>query len=93
MSRNGGYKIIDLKNKELKINVGMVYDGIYDEIESTRKPLLISGLNIDGDEYHDFYSTPIVSSGSIFIIPVMGTDGVTHHIEVADTDVLTIKEL
>lgn len=92
MSRNGGYKIINLENKELKLNVGMVYDGIYDEIEGSRKPLLISGLNIDGDEYHDFYSTPIVSNGS-FIIGVMGTKGLTHQIEVADTDVVTIKKL
>lgn len=87
MSRKGGYKIIDLKNKPLKLNIGMVYDGIYEEIESTTKSILISGLNIDGEEIKDFYCVP----------RLQGTDYIftyaNYTLTIKDTDVVTIGTL
>ena len=89
MSRKGGYKIIDLKNKELQIGVGMVYDGIYDAIESTTKQILISGLNIDGLEVNDL---PViftsVESSYQAIIPLSTGD---KYINVNDNDVVIIN--
>lgn len=49
----GGYQIIDLKGKNLTVDVGMVYEGIYDLIEGTNKAILISGLVVGGVEYDD----------------------------------------
>lgn len=83
----GGYKIIDLKDKELTLSVGMTYDGIYDAIEGTRKPLLISGLNIAGVEYKDFYALPKVNQSS-YVITI---DGYT--ITIQDTDVVTVATI
>lgn len=90
MSRNGGYKIIDLKNKELKDggDVGVVFEGIYDAIEGTRKPLLISGLNIDGKEIHDFYGLPYLE-GTNYVIVVPGSlDTFEYNLTINDNDVV-----
>ena len=43
----GGYKIIDLKNKNHTPGVGMVHNDIYDEVEATKKPILLN-FNIGG---------------------------------------------
>ena len=65
----GGYQIIDLENKYLTINVGMVYEGVYEQIENTTKPILISGLAIEDTAYSDLYSYPKVDgSDYVFII-------------------------
>lgn len=80
----GGYQIIDLKNKELTSGVGMVYEGIYDKVEGTRKAILISGLNVGGTEYHDTFVELTVNStnfeGTIY--------GKT--ITISDEDVVTV---
>lgn len=90
MSRNGGYKIIDFKNKELSIGVGMIYDGIYDAIEGTRKALLISGLNIGGEEYHDIYVQPYLE-GSNYCFDVINNDNTSYLVTIQDTDVVTVS--
>lgn len=82
--QKGGYQIIDLKNKQLTSGVGMVFDGIYDQIEGTRKTILISGLNLGGKEYHDTF-VDLVSSGSIFQGTIFG-----HTITINDVDVVTV---
>ena len=51
----GGYQIIDLKGKNLTTDVGMVYEGIYELIEGTTKPILLSGIQVDDTEYQDVY--------------------------------------
>ena len=62
----GGYKIIDFKDSPLKVGgEAITIGGIYDTVEvSYRKPLLLSGLNIDGVEYNDVYATPTISGGN-----------------------------
>lgn len=81
----GGYQIIDLENKELTLGVGMVYNGIYDKVEGTRKPILISGLNIGGVEYHDTY-VDFTVSGTNFVGSVYG-----KNITISDVDVVTVS--
>lgn len=80
----GGYQIIDLKNKILTSGVGVVYDGIYDKVEGTRKPILVSGLNVGGTEYHDSF-VDFTVSGTTFTGTIYGKT-----ITIADTDTVTV---
>lgn len=89
MSKNGGYKIIDLKNKELSVGVGMVFDDIYDAIEGTKKALLISGLNIEGHEYHDIFVQPYTEGGN-YCFDVINNDDTSYLVTIEDTNVVTI---
>lgn len=56
----GGYQIIDLKGANLVQEVPVKIEGIYDKIEGTTKPLLFTGVVIDGKEYRDIYPTVAV---------------------------------
>lgn len=88
MSKNGGYRIIDLQNKQLTQEVGMIYPGIHSAIEGTRKRIVFSGLNIGGTEYHDIEAVPTVSGTSfVFNVP-LGASTLT--ITVTDVDALTV---
>lgn len=82
----GGYQIVDLKNVNHELSVGMVHEGIYDIIESTRKPILLSGIHIDDKEFHDSYANFSVS-GTNFVATVYG-----YTITIEDTDVVTITQ-
>lgn len=86
----GGYQIIDLENRDLRNNVGMQYEGIYEKIEGTRKPLLISGLHLQGVEYHDMFVFPVVV-GSAFVMHILldASNNSFIEIKVEDTDVVT----
>lgn len=59
----GGYQIIDLKNTPLN-STAVVIEGVYAKIEGTRKPLLLSGININGTEYHDAFVTAKVNASN-----------------------------
>lgn len=60
MSRKGGYKIIDLKGLDFSSN--MVIDGIHESIEDNYgKPLLFSGIVIDGVEKDDVFTNAVVN--------------------------------
>ena len=82
--KKGGYQIIDLENKSLKVGVGIEYPYIYDKIEGTTKPILLSGINIVGTELHDAF-VEFKASGSSFVANAYG-----YVFTVADTDVLTV---
>lgn len=83
----GGYQIIDLENKELTLATGMVFEGIYDKIEGTRKPILISGINIEGTEYHDTF-VELTVSGSSYVGTIYG-----KNISITDVDVVTVSNI
>lgn len=44
----------------------MEYPDIYDKIEGTTKPILLSGINVGGTELHDAF-VEFKASGSSFI--------------------------
>lgn len=69
----GGYKIIDFKNSPLTSGgEAVTIEGIYDTVEASyRKPLLLSGLKIDGTERNDVYATPTLS-GSDYVFTAYG---------------------
>lgn len=88
----GGYQIIDLENRDLRNNTGTQYEGVYEKIEGTRKAVLISGLNVQGVEYHDMFVFPVVQ-GTAFVmhIPVDMSNNSFIEIKIEDTDVVTAK--
>lgn len=65
--KNGGYKIIDLHDNNLTA-VGTTIKGIYEAIENSyRKPLLLSGVVIDGVEKNDAFVVAEAGAGSYTI--------------------------
>lgn len=87
MSLKGGYKIIDLKGVDVTKNTMMI-EGIYESIESNYgKPLLISGIIIDGVEKDDVFVQATLN-GTAYEFELYG-----YTIQVQDTDVVGIKEI
>lgn len=84
----GGYQIIDLENRNFTPGVGQVFNGIYEKIEGTRKPILVSGIRISGVELHDTY-VDFVLQGSAFTTKV-SLGGMTATVTIEDTDVVTV---
>ena len=82
----GGYKIIDLKNTPFEVGgATMMIEGIYDSIEgSYRKPLLVTGLVMDGRECNDVFVTPMMESTN-YVLTAYG-----KNIVITDTDAVTI---
>lgn len=59
----GGYKIINFKGIPLNKESKVIIKGIYDSIENSyRKPLLFSGVNINGVIYPDMFIQAILTS-------------------------------
>lgn len=86
----GGYQIINLNEHAHTSGVGAIHEGIYDRIEGTRKPILLSGIVVDGVEYHDTYIFPCVN-GTNFVA-VVGENPTTNKrivINIQDNDVVT----
>lgn len=85
----GGYQIIDLQNKPLS-GVGMQYEGLYEKIEGTKKPILLSGLNVDGTEYHDAFVNINVDGGNfVLTYPIFTGELSSIIITIEDTNVVT----
>lgn len=61
----GGYKLIDLRNVDLKTGVGATIGGIHGSIESSyRKPLVLTGVVLDSVEVSDLFVNVTVDSGN-----------------------------
>ena len=64
MSKNGGYKIIDLRGRPLTGDAQTI-PGIYEEIEGNYyKSLLLSGVNVGGVERPDLYTGASLSGAN-----------------------------
>ncbi len=81
----GGYQIIDLKDVNLTLGTGATFKGVYNQIEGTRKAILVSGLNIGGTEYHDTFVDFTVSNTS-FTGTIYGKT-----ITITDEDLVTVS--
>lgn len=82
----GGYQIINLGGVAHTLNIGMQHENLYGRIEGTQKPILLSGLNIGGFDYHDVYVEPKVV-GSSYVIEAYG-----YSISINDNDVVVINK-
>lgn len=86
----GGYQIINLNDHAHTSGVGAIHDGIYDKIEATRKPILLSGITVDAIEYHDTFIFPCVNGTNY--VAVVGINPTTNQeiiINIQDNDVVT----
>lgn len=88
MSRNGGYKIVDLKSQAFTSGQESSLDGLYERIKSAHgKATLISGLVVSDVVYGDFfapftlnatdYVTSVVISNNTISIRVTADDNIT----------------
>lgn len=63
--KNGGYKIIDLKDTNLVSGVGVTISGTHEAIENSyRKPLLLANITIGGVEKNDAFVAFTVASNT-----------------------------
>lgn len=86
----GGYQIIDLNNFDHRSNIGAMHEGIYEKIEGTHKPILLSGIVLNGTEYHDTFIFPCVNGSNY--VAVVGVNPTTNEqivINIEDTDAVT----
>lgn len=90
MSKKGGYKIIDLKHTDfLSLEVGVVLAGIYASIESSyNKPLMLSGIVIDGVEKNDVYIEELKVVDGSFVFKAYG-----YEITIDDEDNVDAVEI
>lgn len=89
----GGYQIINLNDHPHTTGVGVTHEGIYDKIEGTRKPILLSGIVVNDVEYHDTYIFPTVNGTNY--VAVVGRNPTTNEeivINVQDNDVVTFTK-
>ena len=86
----GGYKLIDLeKNDMLSIEVGVVIKGIHKAIESSYgKPLLLTGIVIDGVEKNDVYIEELKVVDGSFVFKAYG-----YEITIDDEDNVEAVEI
>lgn len=85
MSKKGGYKIIDFKETPFVTGGSPItVDGIYYTVEASyRKPLLLSGINIDGIGRNDVYALPTLSGSNYVFIAYGKTITITNKDEVS----------
>ena len=61
----GGYQVIDLEHRDNRDDIGMVYNGVYNEIDKTRKAIVLSNILLDGVEYGNTY-VELTKEGSAY---------------------------
>lgn len=90
MAIKGGYKLIDLKESKLTIGGGGVtVKGIYNSIENSyNKPLILTGINIGGDERNDVFIVFSVDSGN-YVANISATEKIT----ITNADLVTITTI
>lgn len=100
MSKNykGGYKLISLdKIDMLEIEVGVVIAGIHKAIESSYgKPLLLTGIVIDGVEKNDVYVGEYKVVDGSFVIKAYGyeiTISADDEVEAVEIHVPVVKSV
>lgn len=81
----GGYQIINLDGVVHNDGSGVTHEGIYERINATQKPIMFSGININGVDYHDCYVEPKVK-GSNYEFKIYG-----YKVTVTNSDVVTFK--
>lgn len=87
----GGYQIIDLENKgfDPEDPKSFVIKGVYDKIEGTRKPIMITNLVFaDFEIRNQFVDMYLVDS--VYYCTVRQSSGVILKISINDDDLVTV---
>lgn len=88
MNIKGGYKLIDLKDSKLTVGSegGVTVEGIYNSIKNSyNKPLILTGINIDGIERNDIFIDFAVVSDS-YVANISATEKIT----ITSADLVTV---
>ena len=96
--KNGGYVIVDLGGVNFKYDTPVKIDGIYNKIKGGTKPLLFSGVVIEGTAYRDRFVSPEIT-GNNYIVPISnanfssGPATMTYNkwLQVSNNDTVTAK--
>lgn len=90
MAIKGGYKLIDLKDSKLTVgDDGVTVKGIYNSIENSyNKPLILTGINIDGVEKNDVFIDFADESGS-YVANISATKKIT----ITNADLVTVTTI
>lgn len=83
----GGYQIINLGNKELT-DEATIIKGVYNLIEGTKKPILLTNVNVGGTEIHNFFPQVHINDGN-FELPWIMSASAVGRIIVNDDDEVT----
>lgn len=87
MSKKGGYKIVSLGGLDLT-GEDLALSGLYNALKlSYGKPILLSGIVIDGEKMKDIYVTVDEDTDEISIKHVYG-----YNLTVDDEDAITVEE-
>ncbi len=85
----GGELIIDLKNVNHTLGVAVNHPGIYDLIESTRKPVCLCNFVVAGLEKQDIWLTGLEAVGDTYkAIIILAAQN--YNILITNTDDVTI---
>lgn len=70
----GGYHIVDFKNSKFTIEKATnIIDGVYESIEgSYEKPLVLTGLNFNSNEYKDVFISVRIEDSKYIIDSLYG---------------------
>ena len=86
----GGYQIIDFNGYDFtSANHSVVIDGIYEKIEGTMKPILLTGVVLDGVEQRNAFVNLEVYEGTYRIMSSYYSGGYIVNITISDNDVVT----
>ena len=87
MSKKGGYKIVSLGGLDL-IGEDLALEGLYNALKlSYGKPILLSGIVIDGEKMKDIYVVVDEDTDEILIKNIYG-----YNLTVDDEDAITVEE-
>ena len=67
--KNGGYIIVDLGGVNMEYDKPTKIEGIYNKIKGGTKPLLFSGIVIDGVKHRDRFVSPEIN-GNSYTVPI-----------------------
>lgn len=96
--KNGGYVIVDLGGVNIEYDKPTKIEGIYNKIKGGTKPILLSGIVIDGKAYRDRFVSPEIT-GANYIVPITnatftsGPSSMTFNkwLQVSNNDTVTAK--
>lgn len=81
----GGYKIINLQNKNITTQASIKIDGIYETVESTKKPVLVENITINDFEKKPLF-VQVNEDGGNYVFEAYG-----YHFTIMDDDTIILQ--
>ena len=68
--KQGGYQIIDLNDVNITTGSSVTIKGIYNILKEVKKPLLLSGITVNGTKQLDQFIIPEITTNNNFLIHI-----------------------